>query len=328
MIATCWTARRSERGEKGRGRIVTAIRRVRSVLRRIGVVITARRYDAVVLEKDLINSLPYALEWLLFALNPRVIVQFDEATHAGYRQRGWFTDQLTRGKIRRIIQRAAHVVVWNDVMRDYAKILNPNVTVVSTGLDLARYVPKSDYLPQGRPIRIGWIGSRGGFAYLHMLDDVLARLARENNVELYVVSSEDYAAPNVPVTNRRWSLATETQDLAAMDIGVMPLPADEWAAGKSGCKMLQYMAAGVPVVVSPVGINGQIVDNCTNGYLASTSQEWHNTLHSLITDAALREQFGRAGRLYVEANNDQAAIARKLIAVVRSVAYNGTTARA
>ena len=311
-----------QRGEKGRSRIAAAIHRTHSVLRRVRFVMAASRYDAVVLEKDLINSLPYALEWLLFALNPRVIVQYDEATHTGYQQRGWFIDRLTRGKIRRIVQRAAHVIVWNDVMRKFAEELNPNITIVSTGFDLERYVPKTVYRAQEDGIRIGWIGSRGGFAYLHMLDDVVARLAREEKVELYVVSSEDYAAPGVRVTNRRWCPATETQDLAAMDIGVMPLPDDEWASGKSGCKMLQYMAAGVPVVVSAVGINGQIVDNRTNGLLATTPQSWFDSLHTLIQDEAKRAAFGQEGRRYVEDHNDQAVIARKLIAVVRTVAGN------
>lgn len=294
---------------------------LRQVLARLNHTLRARSYSVIVLEKDLVPYLPYSLEAMLFALNRPVIVHYDEATYDFYRSH---PRRLIRcaaqGKIERIIRRAAHVVAWNPEVASYALKLNPNVTTVTTGIDLRRYTPKSISRDSQEPVRIGWIGTPSGFAYLHELDPVFRRLSQSYPIELYVVSSQDFQLPGVSVINRRWSVQTEVNDLHAMDIGIMPLPQTEWAAAKSGCKMLQYMGAGLPVVVSPVGINAQIVDNETNGFLAVSKDDWYRQIAALIEDIALRREFGEAGRIYVENNNSQQVIAGKLIAVMKRVA--------
>ncbi len=302
---------------------------LRQSLGRIAHTLQAGAYDAVVLEKDLIPNLPFALEHLLFRLNRRVVVMYDESTHANYAAHpNRFVQRATSGKIERIMRAAAHVVAWNPEVEEFARRLNPNVTVVSTGIDMKRYVRKpanptvarTNGQESAQPVRIGWIGSPSGLDYVHGLDSVFTRLAATHPIQLLVVSSEDYVAQGVSVDNRRWSLDSEIADLQAMDIGIMPLPQNEWASGKSGCKMFQYMGVGVPVVVSPVGINGKVVDDGVNGFVATSDEEWYRNLERLIVDAELRTAMGGAGRQYVEAHNSQAAVAEKLIGVLRSVA--------
>lgn len=292
--------------------------------RRLAAVLSAARYDVVVLEKDTIPYAPYAVDALLLARNPRLVVMYDEATYDFYAQHpNRWVRMFNQGKVERIIRRAAHIVAWNPSVRDYVTPLNPNVTTLTTGIDLRRYHVKPAFAPSGDRVRIGWIGTPSGYAYLHELDSVFAQLAQEHALELYVVSSEPYqvsASGGVNVVNRRWSVQTEIQDLQAMDIGIMPLSQDEWASGKSGCKMLQYMGVGLPVVVSPVGINAEVVDEGRNGMLARTPDEWRIKLKQLIQDVELRRRLGLAGRQYVEAHNSQAVIAAQLTAVLQKVA--------
>lgn len=291
---------------------------LKQVLIRAIRVLTVGRYDVVVLEKDVLPYLPDWLERLLFAINPRVVVMYDEPLYAYYQTHpNTLVRRATRGKVDFIMRRAAYVVAWNDSVRDYALNLNAHVARVSTGIDLARYLSKTHYDAAGRPIRLGWIGSPSGFAYLHEIDDVLARINAERPIELCVVSSQAYSADGFPIINQPWSIATEVDELLAMDIGMMPLPDTEWAVGKSGCKLFQYMGVALPVVTSPVGINGQVIEDGRNGYLVRTSEEWYQKLKLLMFSVELRQQLGQAGRQYVVTHNSQAQVAETLIGVVR-----------
>ena len=293
----------------------------KQALVRAARVIAAGRYDAILLEKDVIPYAPYLFDGLLFAAQRPVIVHYDEPTYTHYASaRSPVLRAMAQGKIEQIIRRAAHVIAWNEEVRDYAGTLNDHVTLVSTGIDMARYQAKDTYETAGRPVRIGWIGSPSGYPYLHTLDEVFIDLAREFDVELYVVSSQPYAAEGVRTTNRSWGIDTEVTDLRAMDIGIMPLPDTQWAAGKSGCKMFQYMGVGLPVVVSPVGINGRVVQDGENGLLARSPGEWRSQVARLIQDPSLRQKLGQAGRIYVDTHNSQAVVAKRLIAVLQQVA--------
>ncbi len=294
---------------------------LRQALIRISRVIIAGKYDVILLEKDVIPYAPYLFDSLLFVTKRPVIVHYDEPTYTYYATaQNAFLRVITQGKIDNIMRRAAHVIAWNEEVEGYAKKLNPNVTLVSTGIDMARYRVKDSYEATNRPIRIGWIGSPSGYPYLHTLDEIFIDLAKTYDIELYIVSSEPYTVSGVKTTNRPWGIDTEVADLQAMDIGIMPLPDTAWATGKSGCKMFQYMGVGLPVVVSPVGINGRVVVDGQNGLLARTPDEWRQQLARLIENPHLRQRLGRAGRAYVETHNSQTAVAKKLIAVLRKVA--------
>jgi len=294
---------------------------LKQALTRIWHTLTSARYDVVILEKDIIPYLPYALESLLFALNRRVIVMYDERTDVFYtKHKNAWVRKLTASKIDKIIRKASHVIVWNTVVLEYAQENNRSVTEFSTGIDMVRYRVKKTYTISNRPVRIGWIGSPSGYGYIRDIEPALIKLSAICDIELYVVSSDPYISDDFPVTNHSWSVETEVADLRSMDIGIMPLPDTKWAAGKSGCKMFQYMAVGLPVVVSPVGINGQVVENDVNGLLAQSTEDWFQQLLSLIENEALRERLGKAGRQYVEKHNSQATNAAKFIDIVQRVA--------
>lgn len=291
---------------------------LKQAITRMTRIVAASSYDAILLEKDVVPYAPFFFDGLLFCAKVPVIVQYDEPTYSFYgTARNPVIRSITKDKVERIMRRAAHVVAWNEDVRDYASALNRNVTLVSTGIDMVRYQEKETYAAVNRSIRIGWIGSPSGYPFLRMLDEVFADLTKEFDIELIVVSSEPYSAKGYKVVNKKWGIDTEVPDLRDMDIGIMPLPETAWAAGKSGCKMFQYMGVGLPVVVSPVGINGQVIQEEQNGLLARTPDEWRHQLAKLAGDPLLRQRLGQAGREYVNAHNSQASIAEKLINVLR-----------
>jgi len=115
-----------------------------------------------------------------------------------------------------------------------------------------------------------------------------------------VIGDGRYRQPELGIQGVDWAAATEVRDLSEFDIGVMPLPDDEWARGKCGLKGLQYMALEIPTVMSPVGVNTEIIEDGRNGFLAAREDEWVEKLANLIESAGLRRELGQAARRTVE----------------------------
>lgn len=286
----------------------------RRVARRLRVLLNVHRYDLVVFEKELLPYLPDGFEAWLRRRGVKHVVLFDDATYAYYRRHPFpLVRWLCRGKIERIVRHATHVIVWNEHLAGYMRRLNPRVSVVNSGVDITRYPPKNYRAPRASErLVIGWIGTPNGFPYLRSLEPVFGELAQHYPLELHVISSVPYVSAHLPVVNRTWSQATEVQHLHAFDIGVMPLPDDEWTRGKSGVKAVQYMAVGIPAVCSPVGVARQLIMHNVNGLLADNPTAWRCALTRLLDDPALRERLGMAGRATVAQSYSIQSVAPRL----------------
>jgi glycosyltransferase involved in cell wall biosynthesis len=165
---------------------------------------------------------------------------------------------------------------------------------------------------------IGWTGSYSTVQYLQLVSLALARLRTRRDFRVVVVGGAGFTVDGVEVEHRPWRSATEVQDISCFDIGIMPLPDAEWERGKCGLKALQYMALGIPPVVSPVGINGEIVDHGRNGFLAVTEDDWVETLDRLLGDPELRFRVGRSARATVEGRFSAVVQAPRVAHVFRS----------
>jgi glycosyltransferase involved in cell wall biosynthesis len=183
------------------------------------------------------------------------------------------------------------------------------VDAVAVGNDVlagvARASAQACYLPTtagpGDPPTIAWIGSPENLIYLEMIRPALARLAKRHpTLKLRVICSEFPDWSDVTIERVPWSSATEAQSLAGAHIGVMPLTDDAWSRGKCAFKLLQYMAASLPCVASPVGANTEAVLDGINGFHATDVDEWERSLERLIVSADLRASFGARGRAHVE----------------------------
>jgi glycosyltransferase involved in cell wall biosynthesis len=148
-------------------------------------------------------------------------------------------------------------------------------------------------------VTLGWIGSHSTVSYLHLLDNVLPQLAARYRIVVKVVGGH-YSLSGLEVSNHPWKLQNELTDLHSFDIGLMPMPDDQWTRSKCGFKLLQYMGVGVPSVASPVGVNRQIVEDGLNGFLANSEEAWIDKLSKLIEDIELRRAMGLRGRATVE----------------------------
>jgi glycosyltransferase involved in cell wall biosynthesis len=247
-------------------------------------------HDLVLIEQQLFPYLPWALERRLWPSRTPVLLEFDDAI--------WLTPGHAE-KLAAECARADMVLVGNAYLREWAARHARRTALIPTTIDMARYPDVPPPPAAGRPLRVGWIGLRYNLRYLALLERPLQRLATSGQaVELRVISSAAPAhaiGPGVSIVHRPWSEAGEIAELQACDVGVMPLPDDAWARGKCGLKLLQFMAAGRPVIASPVGVNATIVQNGENGLLAADEEGWFAALRSL-TDPDLRRRMGAAGR--------------------------------
>jgi glycosyltransferase involved in cell wall biosynthesis len=197
------------------------------------------------------------------------------------------------------------------------------VFVLPTCIDTNLY-PKKKKVSNRREVVLGWIGTKGNLRYLKKLEPVFASLGqRFPQVKLKVVSNDSYDSPHLPVINKLWKLEDENEDLVSFDIGLMPLQDDLWSKGKCGLKIIQYLSVGVPVVCTPVGINGDIVRDGRNGFWATSPAEWVDRLATLIGDPALRMKMGREGIETVEQGYSLTVTSEKFFQVLQSLSGKG-----
>ena len=191
------------------------------------------------------------------------------------------------------------VAAGNDVLAGVARGSAREVVVLPTSIDTASY--QRSFAGPADPPTIAWIGSPENLIYLDIIRPALARLSKRHaTLRLRVICSAFPDWGDVQIERVPWSSATEAQSLAGAHIGVMPLTDDAWSRGKCAFKLLQYMAAALPCVASPVGANTEAVLDGVNGFHAADVDQWERSLEKLIVSPALRAAFGAAGRQHVE----------------------------
>ena len=252
----------------------------------------------------------------------RIVYDFDDAIYyAKPDGPGEAPDRSPRRvrKFRATCAAADLVTAGNATLAAAARLAARRVEVVPTGIDLAPY-PAPASRPPGQGGRIAWIGLPGNLPYLDLVGEPLARLAaRRPGVRLTVVSERPPERFPAPVEFVPWSAKTEAEALAACDVGIMPLEDDDWTRGKGGFKLLQYMAAGLPTVASPVGVNREITQEGETGFLAASPEDWERSLDRLLGDAELRRRMGLAGRRRVEERYAMPIVSERVVRLYRDL---------
>jgi glycosyltransferase involved in cell wall biosynthesis len=268
---------------------------VRDYLERVTMLWSQSRYDLAILHVELLPFVPSVIESRLLKIP--YIYDFDDAFFLKYRG-GRFKGLsfLLGNKFEPILSMAAAVTAGNRYLCDYARRLNSNTRLMPTVVDTDRY----RYAPNKRDavFTVGWIGSPSTSVYLSEMVRPLVELAEEMPVRFVVIGGRCPMIKGVDVEQLPWSEDTEVQLINTLDVGVMPLYDDEWAKGKCGLKLIQYMACGVPVVASPVGANIDVVG--PGGFLPSDAEAWRDSLRRLRDDSSLRRRMGEYGRKQVE----------------------------
>jgi glycosyltransferase involved in cell wall biosynthesis len=275
---------------------------------RVMPVAATYRYDITFLQRELISTLG-SLEPL--AKRPRVL-DVDDAIH------------LHRGgkAAERIARRSNLIVAGNEFLAEHFSAWNTNIRIVPTAVDTELFRPGA-YPSQGRRAVVGWIGTSGNLKHLYEVEDALiAVLSQCEDFSLRVVSDAPPRFKHLPrdrVEYIPWSRSVEVESIQSMSVGIMPLVDSPWTRGKCSFKMLQYMACGVPVVVSPVGMNAEVLALGRVGLGARDDREWVEGLLTILTDVELGMQMGAEGRQVVCRHFSVGVIAQMLAEAFRTL---------
>ena len=282
----------------------------------------AARADVVFVQREAMLAGPPVVEWIAARMLRRpMVLDLDDATYIAYRSPiyGGLASRLKwPSKTDKLIRWARVVVCGNPNIAAHVRALGAEAVVVPTVVDLRVFKPL-EVLEHDVPT-IGWIGTHGTFPFLERLLPLFERLGREQRFRLTIVGSVRAAVPvpGVEVDCRPWRLNREAGDFRALDVGVYPIADDAWSAGKSGFKAVQYMACGVPFVMSPVGVCATMGIAGETHFLATTDDEWLDALRRLLAGAELRRRMGQAGRAYAEAHYSMEAQAEALASILRA----------
>ncbi len=274
---------------------------------RLPALLASRRADAVWLERVLAPG----FDWLVRGLKGPIVLDVDDAVWLEGVS-GWRTPQRARA--------AEAVIAGNRYLADWFAAYCPRVHVVPTAIDCQRIRPAAR---RGRGFVMGWTGTSPNFPYLAAIEPAIEAVLRDVPGSTLIVVAD--RAPSLPRLAGRdvrfvpWSPDREVEALATMDVGLMPLADDAWTRGKCSFKMLQYMAAGLPSVVSPVGMNREVLALGESGLAAAGVDDWIDALRALAADPDRRAGLGDAGRTIALAHFDVPVVARQIADVFRSL---------
>ncbi|TKA97379.1 glycosyltransferase family 4 protein [Cereibacter changlensis] len=270
--------------------------------RRLRRLTASSRADLIWLEKEALPWTPWPIEGALLRQGLPIVTDYDDAL---FHQYDLHRNPLVRGvlgrKIDRVMRASSLVMAGNSYLADRARSAGADrVEIVPTVVDVSAYGMAARPATAG-PAAIGWIGTPLTWkSYMAPMMPMLARVARQHDARILAVGAGSSATPDPTLNIFPWSEEKEIGLIQAMDIGIMPLDDSPWSRGKCGYKLIQYMACGLPVIASPVGVNTDIVVHGVNGFLAASDEEWKTALRTLLGDPDLRKRMGSAGRRKVE----------------------------
>ena len=298
----------------GRAALATA-----GYARRLTAVLRAGNYDLVWIEKELFPFVPSVAEHALRTLNFPYVADYDDAWFHRYDLHpSGMVRWALGGKIDAVMRNAALVIAGNSYLAERAAGAGAvHIETVPTVVDPARY---SVNKPHDDLVTVGWIGSPATAHYLQQLENALATVQERHGITVRLIGAGQRNLENVKTEIVEWTEESEVASVASLDIGIMPLPDDAWARGKCGYKLIQYMACGLAVIASPVGVNSEVVRHGETGFLASTNAEWIAALERLIVDKTLRRSMGMRGRQLVETDYSLEIMAPRLAEIFLSAA--------
>jgi len=310
MDMALWT-RLYEKGFYARKALGVAkgyVRRLRDLFR-------VARYDLVYLHMNVTPIGTSFFERLVRRLARRLVYDLEDNVIAGHGSAGRHPNPLLRflkgsGKPRYLVRTADHVIASSPQLAERCRPLNVRhaCTYISSSVDTDRFLPATPY-DNSRAVTIGWTGTFSTSAYLDLLRPVFQRLAQRVDFRLKVIGNFDWSLDGVDLEVVRWSAEREVEDLQTLDIGVYPLPFDDWVIGKSGLKAIQYMAFALPTVATNVGTTPRLIRHEENGLLVQTEDEWVDALERLVREPALRRRLGEQARRDAVANYSVKAVA-------------------
>ena len=289
--------------------------------RRVKAVMRARTYDAVIVYREAALIGPAIYERLLAWGGTPLLFDFDDAIwreQGSASVNGVFARLHFWGKTATTCRLATAVIAGNGYLADYARRQNDRVFIIPTTIELSQYPVRPE--AGSDPFVVSWTGSRSTLAHFEHARPALEKLAAQRKIAVKVICNEPPARPIAGAENLfvEWREDREADEVGDCHVGIMPLPDTDFTRGKCGLKAIQFMATGRPVVISPVGMNRDLIVHGENGYLAETEAEWVGHLSALADSPQLRAQVGAAGRETVERGYSAEFAAERLNHAIRS----------
>jgi hypothetical protein len=286
----------------------------RGSLARYKVIRRAAEFDAVYLQKKTLNCLDAM--WFRHHAK-KVIFDFDDAVMYDNRHPEKKPSRRKHTKpFERTVKLAKMVIAGNPYLAEHAQRLNPNVEILPTGLDTNAYKLKAAPKNDGK-VRLVWIGSHSTLGYLEQIKSALEEIgSRFDNVVLRIICDKFIHMRNIPIEKCTWSEQTQIRDLVTSDIGLAPLPDNRFTKGKCGFKILQYNAASLPVIASPVGVNADYIQEGVTGFLAGDCSDWIQKISVLLKESELRKKMGLAASKEVQ-RWDFKVLAEQLVKLIK-----------
>lgn len=287
---------------------------LKAVSRRLWALRNWRRYDVIYLQRELLPFGPPVIERWLKKRGAVLVFDYDDALfiHKPSRYTPLASFLRAPGKVKDLFRLVDCTVAGNNWLRDAAIAEGGRAVTLEVAEDTKR-IPMHAPHSNDRPVTIGWLGSPSTVKYLTLIAPVLQDIARRHpDLKWEIMGGGDFTMQDVPWDLHPWSLDGELEALGRYDIGLMPLPSEDWAQGKSGGKARTYMAAGVVPVCSAIGYNLELLRHRETGYLCDNPEDWAAALEVLINDATARQRIATAARAEVEQRFDPAKQAGKM----------------
>lgn len=292
-----------------------------SIFSRPGLFRAANRADVVFVQKKLFRP------WEIIRLRGQkgLVYDFDDMVMLPGRDK-YRADQADTGRRKRFdaaLAAADRVIAGSGYLKKQVGSAKDKTVVIPTTVD-TRNQPVKTVRESRKGLILGWIGTKGNLKHLDPLAGAFNRLAQKfPRLSLEIICDDFIEPPGVETVKKHWELDREATDLLDFDVGLMPLADDPWTRGKCGFKIVQYMAAGLPTVASPVGVNPEIVRDGENGFLARDPAEWEDRLEQLLASASLRRMMGAAGRRTAERDFDLSRWSGEFARVLERVGGRG-----
>lgn len=267
-----------------------------------------RSYDVTILQREMISTL-ITFESLV---HKPFIFDVDDAIHL----------RKSGRKIIKIAKKADAIVCGNQYLTDFYANYSNNIYILPTPVDTDRYIPITPENRNSNEVIIGWIGTSGNFKFLYKIQKALKYILESHMNSRLLIVSNDKPEFKEPINYDfiKWSEETEISNIQSIDIGLMPLDYSEWAKGKCSFKMLQYMSCGIPVIVTPIGMNVEVSQKGRIGFTPTDfNSGWIDALEKLINNEVLRLEMGTEGRKVVEAHYSLKICTDKLYEIIKEV---------
>lgn len=272
-----------------------------SCIKRLSDIIRVINYDIIFIHIEAFPFGPPLFERMFYSMKKPIIFDFEDAIYLpssdGGGRFGWLKFPQ---KFYSNIKMSSHIIVCNNYLKEKLYNYNSNITIIPTSINTDKFSVKNGK-DLNNELIIGWIGSHTTLPCLNKIIPALQELSKRYKFTFKIVGGGRYfEVSDVKVINERWTLEKDVENYQSLDIGLYPLPDNEWARAKTPFKTIQYMSVGVPTVASNIGGNREIIQDGINGFLASTEDEWVDKLSLLIENPELRRRLGMAGRETVE----------------------------